>query len=88
MALPAERKPWSSPTAAHSGSLAVPARSEPAAAAQTSVRRFTNWYTWIVLGLVLLAVLSRIYTTKSLAGEPTSDEYLYAVHARDLARVE
>ena len=34
MALPAERKPWSTPTAAHSGSLAVPARSELAMAAQ------------------------------------------------------
>ena len=36
--------------------------------------------------LLLLALLSRVYTTNSLAGEPTSDEYLYAVHARDLAR--
>ena len=33
-----------------------------------------------------MAILSRLYTTNSLAGEPTSDEYLYAVHARDLAR--
>jgi hypothetical protein len=40
----------------------------------------------IFLGLAVVAVLSRIYTTNSLAGEPTSDEYLYAVHARDLAR--
>lgn len=36
--------------------------------------------------LLLVALLSRVYTTNSLAGEPTSDEYLYAVHARDLAR--
>jgi len=43
-------------------------------------------HTWIVLGLSVVAILSRLYTTNSLAGEPTSDEYLYAVHARDLAR--
>jgi hypothetical protein len=42
--------------------------------------------TLIVLLLTLAALLSRIYTTNSLAGEPTSDEYLYAVNARDLAR--
>jgi hypothetical protein len=41
---------------------------------------------WIVVGLAALALLSRVYTTNSLAGEPTSDEYLYAVHARDIAR--
>jgi hypothetical protein len=40
----------------------------------------------ILLGLTVVAILSRLYTTNSLAGEPTSDEYLYAVHARDLAR--
>ena len=43
-------------------------------------------YVWILIGLSLVAVLTRVYTTNSLAGEPTSDEYLYAVHARDLAR--
>lgn len=41
---------------------------------------------WILLALTLLAVLSRIYTTNSLAGEPTSDEYFFALFARDLAR--
>jgi hypothetical protein len=41
---------------------------------------------WIALGLAALALLSRVFTTNSLAGEPTSDEYLYAVHARDIAR--
>ena len=41
---------------------------------------------WIVLALTFAALLSRVYTTNSLAGEPTPDEYLYAVHARDLAR--
>jgi hypothetical protein len=46
----------------------------------------SHGYAWIVLGLALVALLSRVYTTNSLAGEPTSDEYLYAVHARDLAR--
>ncbi|HEV7665430.1 MAG TPA: hypothetical protein VGQ62_18005 [Chloroflexota bacterium] len=50
------------------------------------LRRFGHSYTWIVLGLALVALLSRVYTTNSLAGEPTSDEYLYAIHARDLAR--
>jgi hypothetical protein len=55
-------------------------------ARQVSARRFTHGYLLIVIGLGLLALLSRIYTTNSLAGEPTSDEYLYAVHARDLAR--
>lgn len=40
----------------------------------------------IVALLLLAALLSRIYTTNSLAGEPTADEYLYGVNARDLAR--
>ncbi|MGI9149128.1 MAG: hypothetical protein ACR2IK_21695 [Chloroflexota bacterium] len=43
-------------------------------------------YMWMVLALTLAALVSRVYTTNSLAGEPTPDEYLYAVHARDLAR--
>jgi hypothetical protein len=34
----------------------------------------------------VIGLLSRDYTTNSLAGEPTTDEYLYAVHARDIAR--
>jgi hypothetical protein len=33
-----------------------------------------------------MGLLSRVYTTNSLAGEPTPDEFLYGVHARDLAR--
>ncbi|MBV9170344.1 MAG: glycosyltransferase family 39 protein, partial [Chloroflexi bacterium] len=41
---------------------------------------------WVLLVLCAAAVVSRIYTTNSLAGEPTPDEYLYAVQARDLAR--
>jgi hypothetical protein len=43
-------------------------------------------YLWIVLALTTGALLSRVYTTNSLVGEPTPDEYLYAVQARDLAR--
>jgi hypothetical protein len=39
-----------------------------------------------VLGLLAIGLFSRDYTTNSLAGEPTTDEYLYAVHARDIAR--
>src|ERR671938_1950377 len=63
------------------------ARSEAAAARDVRVRRLNaRMYTWVVLALTALAVLSRVYTTNSLAGEPTPDEYLYAVHARDLAR--
>ena len=50
------------------------------------MRRFGRGYFWIVIALAAAALLSRVYTTNSLAGEPTSDEYLYAVHARDLAR--
>ena len=50
------------------------------------MRRFGHGYLWTVLALLIVALGSRIYTTNSLAGEPTSDEYLYAVHARDLAR--
>jgi hypothetical protein len=38
------------------------------------------------LALTCAALLSRVYTTNSLAGEPTPDEYLYGVNARDLAR--
>src|SRR5437667_4278116 len=55
---------------------------------QVRVRRFApaRGYVWIMLALTCIALLSRVYTTNSLAGEPTPDEYLYAVHARDLAR--
>lgn len=55
---------------------------------QVRVRRFApaRGYPWIVLALTCAALLSRVYTTNSLAGEPTPDEYLYGVHARDLAR--
>ena len=64
------------------------ATSDAAAGANVRVRRLNArmTYTWIVVALTALAVLSRVYTTNSLAGEPTPDEYLYAVHARDLAR--
>ena len=64
------------------------ATSEAAAAPGVRVRRLNARvsYTWIVLALTALALLSRVYTTNSLAGEPTPDEYLYGVHARDLAR--
>jgi hypothetical protein len=52
------------------------------------MRRFApgRRYVWIVLALTCAALLSRVYTTNSLAGEPTSDEYLYGVNARELAR--
>src|SRR5947199_10829643 len=61
----------------------------PSGAATSSPLRlqgFGREYVWILLLLFVVAVLSRVYTTNSLLGEPTSDEYLYAVHARDLAR--
>src|SRR5919199_2940200 len=62
--------------------------SDAIAAPELRVRRVNAGmsYTWIVLALTVVALLSRVYTTNSLAGEPTPDEYLYAVHARDLAR--
>jgi hypothetical protein len=50
------------------------------------MRRFGRGYAWTVVALAAAALLSRVYTTNSLAGEPTPDEYLYAVHARELAR--
>src|SRR5216683_791528 len=64
------------------------AASDAVAGAEVRVRRLHPGlsYAWIVLALTAAALLSRIYTTNSLAGEPTSDEYLYALHARDLAR--
>ena len=63
-----------------------PERSEPATQARPARRWRLRPTTAIVVLLGLAALLSRIYTTNSLAGEPTSDEYLYAVNARDLAR--
>jgi hypothetical protein len=62
--------------------------SDAAAPPELRVRRFNAGlsYTWIVFALTIGALLSRVYTTNSLAGEPTPDEYLYAVQARDLAR--
>src|SRR5438309_7309370 len=64
------------------------AASDAVTGADVRVRRLNPGlsYNWIVLALAAAALLSRVYTTNSLAGEPTSDEYLYAVHARDLAR--
>jgi hypothetical protein len=64
------------------------ASSDAVGAPELRVRRLNAGmsYTWIVLALTAVALLSRVYTTNSLAGEPTPDEYLYAVHARDLAR--
>src|SRR5438067_4318439 len=64
------------------------ASSDAVAGPELRVRRLNAGmsYTWIVLALTAVALLSRVYTTNSLAGEPTNDEYLYAVHARDLAR--
>jgi hypothetical protein len=62
------------------------AASEAVTSTDQRVRRFGHGYLWIVLALALIALCSRVFTTNSLAGEPTSDEYLYAVHARDLAR--
>src|SRR5262245_44140114 len=56
------------------------------AAPAASVHASGRGYVWTVLALAAIALLSRVYTTNSLAGEPTPDEYLYAVHARELAR--
>ena len=60
--------------------------SEVAPRTAVRIRRIGRGYAWIVILLAAVALFSRVYTTNSLAGEPTSDEYLYAVHARDLAR--
>src|SRR5713101_643524 len=62
------------------------ASSQAVATTGQRVRRLGGGYLWTVLVLTIVALFSRIYTTNSLAGEPTSDEYLYALHARDLAR--
>jgi hypothetical protein len=66
--------------------VAEAAEAEPRAAGR--IRRFTPGrnYVLILLALTLLGLFSRVYTTNSLAGEPTPDEFLYGVHARDLAR--
>src|SRR5919198_800102 len=82
MAVPIQRAPLTGTGAAMVGTRPLPEQ----VTTRAGVRRFTRNYLWIVLGLAAVAVLSRIYTTNSLVGEPTSDEYLYAVHARDLAR--
>src|SRR5260370_41475634 len=68
------------------GAARPTASADAASTAGRRARRFGHGYLWTVLVLVVVALGSRIYTTNSLAGEPTSDEYLYAVHARDLAR--
>jgi hypothetical protein len=62
--------------------------SEVGARSQPRVRRFSpnRTYLLLVLALTVAGLFSRIYTTNSLAGEPTPDEFLYGVHARDLAR--
>src|SRR5207253_5734193 len=68
------------------GAARPAASAELATTAGPRLRRFGRGYLWTVLALLIVALGTRIYTTNSLAGEPTSDEYLYAVHARDLAR--
>ena len=46
-------------------------------------------YVLVLLALTVLGLLSRVYTTNSLAGEPTPDEYLYArARARPGARLD
>jgi hypothetical protein len=82
MAVPIQQAPLPGTSAAVAATPPAPEGLLPGA----GVRRFTHSYTWIVLGLAFVAMLSRVYTTNSLLGEPTSDEYLYAVHARDLTR--
>jgi hypothetical protein len=61
---------------------------EVAARPSPRVRRFLpgRGYVLVLLALTFVGLLSRVYTTNSLAGEPTPDEFLYGVHARDLAR--
>jgi hypothetical protein len=61
---------------------------EVRARAIPQVRRFVpgRAYLLVLLALTVVGLLSRVYTTNSLAGEPTPDEFLYGVHARDLAR--
>jgi hypothetical protein len=64
------------------------AASDVVARLEPRVRRFTpgRGYLLVLLALTVLGLFSRIYTTNSIAGEPTPDEFLYGVHARDLAR--
>lgn len=61
---------------------------EIASSSKRHIRPFQPWrgYVLILLALTFVGLLSRVYTTNSLAGEPTPDEFLYGVHARDLAR--
>jgi hypothetical protein len=66
----------------------VSAAAEVETRSKPRVRRFLpgRSYVLVLLALTCLGLLSRVYTTNSLAGEPTPDEFLYGVHARDLAR--
>lgn len=56
---------------------------------RAATRGFTAARLDILLLVLLtgLGILSRIYTTNSLAGEPTPDEYLYGMQARDVAQL-
>ena len=70
------------------GAVSTLVSSEVASRDVARVRRAVRRrvHLWILLLLTCVALLTRIYTTNSLAGEPTSDEYLYGVNARDLSR--
>src|SRR5258708_11344588 len=74
------------PVLAGRGAARPSASAEVAATAGPRLRPFGRGYFWTVLPLLVVALGTRIYTTNSLAGEPTSDESLYALHARELAR--
>ncbi len=74
------------PVLAGRGAARPSASAEVVTTSGPRLRRFGRGYFWTVLALLVVALGTRIYTTNSLAGEPTSDEYLYALHARDLAR--
>ena len=65
MVVPIQRAPLPGTGAAVAATRPLPDVQQPA-----SVRRFTRSYPWIVIGLAVVAVLSRIYTTNSLLGEP------------------
>src|SRR5258708_17363065 len=74
------------PVLAGRGAAGPSASAEVVTTSGPRLQPFGRGYFWTVLPLLVVALGTRIYTTNSLAGEPTSDEYLYALHARDLAR--
>lgn len=80
---------WRGSSLARGQEAGLPGKADDHAEAERAATH--PWARWatdrrLLLTLLVLGILSRVFTTNSLAGEPSSDEYFFGLYARDLAR--